>query len=48
MPRAERDAKSKIVQVVKALHYLNTGLENNKKIIHFDLKPGVLPAPAAV
>lgn len=36
---SERDAKSKIVQVVKALKYLNTGLAGNKKIIHFDLKP---------
>jgi tousled-like kinase len=33
---AEKDAKSKIVQVVAALKYLN---EQEKPIIHYDLKP---------
>lgn len=46
---AERDARSKIVQIVAALRYLNVDVK--PAIIHYDLKPGALlplsslPAP---
>lgn len=45
VPFAERDAKSKISQILSALRYLN---ERNEPIIHYDLKPGrILPFAAA-